>query len=151
MSVQPDRLLTRPSQLETSLVETALARPATSRTPFASRSLLLAGFGKKLKKRALILVQTEPNPFTISIILRNSRRKNAEKRAKTAHFQPFSARFRAFLGLFWHLARSPYYRLTSPVSNSPFFAFPVLDLLCLIPGPESSVYRYGGMARYGEV
>ncbi len=64
----------------------------------------------KSKKAALGLVQSALNSFIINIILRNSRRKNAEKRAKSTQIQPFSGVFQAFSALFWHHVPSPHHR-----------------------------------------
>jgi hypothetical protein len=96
MRVQSGRLRTHPSQHETVLSKTALAGPVSPLcySPYIRFDRpILAG---KTKKVALYLVQSALNTFIINRISRKSRRKNAEKRAKTTPIQSFSRRFGAF-------------------------------------------------------
>jgi|GEM_PF-4698562 len=91
MSVQSGHLRAR-----SSLLETILAEPLPSQSPFAIYSLLRHHFPLKMKKSALRLVQNALNFFIINRILEKSRRKNVRKRAKFDLFGPFSSLFQGF-------------------------------------------------------
>ena len=85
MSAQPIRLIAESSQLET-----ILAGPESLlhfSTVIRIHGPVLA---TKSKKGAFRLVQSALNSFIINKILRKSRRKNTQKRAKSTQIRPFS-------------------------------------------------------------
>jgi hypothetical protein len=76
-----------------------LSSGSQSRLSTPSRTALsIAQCGPFVKKPALRLVQSQPNPFIININSEKSRRKNEKKRPEIALFRPFSVLFGEFFG-----------------------------------------------------
>jgi len=111
------RIPSQPSQAEKPSPNTQLA--ATLRRH--KTGLETRQFWQKTKKAALDLVQSSTNPFIISRISHNSRRKNAQNGGKIGLFRHKIDLFRAFSGS----SRPPKIRL--PIRPIPALLFP-LDL-----------------------